>query len=143
MNKKFELIEHTADIGIVAYGKTLEELFANSALGMYNIMCEKFHNIERIIRYENKIQDIDYETLLVDFLNDLLFQTSVKKLLFSEFEVELKKDNNQRQISFLCLGEKYDKQKHGGILELKAATFHNLKILKKDNIFQVSVIFDT
>lgn len=142
LEKKFELINHTADIGIKVYGKTLEELFVNSAFGMYNIICEKFKKISPKQKYKNVIKEFDNETLLISFLNDLLYQTFVNKILFCEFQIKSFKSDHS--ISFICYGENYDKNKHGHIIELKSATFHNIKIKKNFwGLFETIIIFDT
>ncbi|MEN3013470.1 MAG: archease [Endomicrobiia bacterium] len=140
---KFKLIDHTADIGIRTSATSLEELFCNCAYGMYNIICENFHNIEEKEKYSSSTEDQDVEGLLISFLNDLLYQTSVNKILFCKFKVEkITNEDKSWKISYTCFGEKYDKQKHGALFELKSATFHNLKIKKNKNGYSVDVIFD-
>lgn len=141
--KKFEIISHTADVGIKVTAQTLEELFENAAYGMYNIICEKFHNIERKSCYTSSIEEVDLEGLLVGFLNDLIFQTTVNKLLFCEFKVSNLNKKEPFKISCSCFGEVYQKEKHGRIVELKSATFHNLKIVKNKSGFETIIIFDT
>ncbi len=144
MKKKFELIEHTADVGIIVYGKTVAELFENAAFGMYNIICENFSKISNICEYNNSISEVDLESCLVSFLNDLLYQTFVNKLLFSKFLItNLKTEQNSCILSYQCFGEKYEKQKHGVLTELKSATFHQLKIVKQNDVFTATIIFDT
>ncbi|MCS7232120.1 MAG: archease [Elusimicrobiota bacterium] len=141
--KKFKLIEHTADVGIKVSAKTLKELFENCAYGMYNIICENFHNIEKKEKYQSTLKESDLESLLVSFLNDLLYQTSVTKIVFCDFKVlDLKNEKNFAEVSFSCLGEKYNREKHGKLFELKSATFHNLKIKKFLSFYKTTVIFD-
>jgi len=144
MEKKFELIEHTADVGVNIFGKNLEELFENAAFGMYNIICSNFEQILPKINYLNSLNEIDLETLLVSFLNDLLFQTFTNKILFCKFSIiELKEKQNMWFISYECSGEEYQKDKHGILTELKSATFHQLKIKKENNLYTTTIIFDT
>ena len=144
MENKFKIIEHTADVGIKVFGKTLEELFENAAVGMYNIICSNFEHIAQDVIYSNTISEYDLETLLVSFLNDLLFQTFTNKLLFSKFLIKsLKIENQFCSISFECYGEKYQKEKHGVLTELKSATFHQINIEKINDVFLTTIIFDT
>ncbi|MCX7957295.1 MAG: archease [Endomicrobia bacterium] len=143
--EKFKIIEHTADIGIKTYGVSLGELFENAAYGMYNIICEKFHNINKKEKIKNKTEAIDLESLLVNFLNDLLFYTFEKKMLFSEFNVDVfPPDKNFKNYYCLCtcIGDFYSKQEHGHLREIKSATFHNLKIEKTFFNYEAVVIFD-
>ncbi|MCM8832580.1 MAG: archease [Candidatus Omnitrophica bacterium] len=140
--KKFEFINHTADIGIRVYGKTLEELFINSAFGMYNVICEKFKKILPKQKYKNTITSFDNESLIISSLNDLLYQTFVNKILFCNFEV--KNFQSDHLITFVCYGEEYNKNKHGHLIELKSVTFHNIKIKKNSyGLFETTIIFDT
>lgn len=145
MQKRFDFIEHTADIGIKVYGKTLEELFTNAAYGMYNLICENFHKVEPKKTYNSVVESSDYESLLVSFLNDLIFQTFVNRQVFCNFKIKmLEKKHDSTVLSYECSGEDYDKTKHGVLFELKSATYHNLKILTSaDGNFEVSIIFDT
>ncbi len=139
----FELIEHTADIGVKAFGKTIEELFENVAIGMYNIICENFSSVRNSLKYENEFLEPDLETLLVSFLNDLLFQTFINRKLFYKFEIKINQaENNFYKIFFICYGENYDEKIHGHIFEIKSATFHDLKIKKTSEGFECVVIFD-
>lgn len=145
MKKRFDFVEHTADVGIKVYGKTLDELFINAAYGMYNLICENFHKIEQKNRYKSDVISSDYEGLLVSFLNDLIFQTFVNRQVFCKFNITmLQKTHNEVILSCDCFGEDYNKTKHGSLFELKSATYHNLKILHKtDKSLEVTVIFDT
>lgn len=142
MSKKFELIEHTADVGIVVYGGTVEELFENAALGMYNIICENFSQIGQNVSQEGIVEDTELETLLVLFLNELIFQTFTNKILFSKFNVTIEYQKKYKA-KFVCFGENYQPDKHGRLLELKAATYHDLKILKQEKLYTTKIIFDT
>ena len=133
---KFKLIEHTADIGLTAYGKTLAEAFANAAYGMFSIMTEVRRVREREAR-RVELNDKEPEMLLFDWLNSLLYFFDVETLLFKRFDVELFDGNNLKAI---CYGEKYDPLRHQIKLGVKSATYHLLKVDKDKN--QVRVIFD-
>lgn len=138
---KFEFIEHTADVGVKVYGKTLPELFENAAYAMYNIICEKFHNVSSIYTYKNQLEDYELESLLVSYLNDLIYQTFVNKVIFSKFKVEIEKQE-KFFIQYQCIGEKYKKETHGTLHEIKSATFHNLSIRKTKKFYKATIIFD-
>lgn len=83
--KKFEVIEHTADMGIKAYGKDLSELFTNAAYGMASLITDldkvNPKHIENItLKAENK------EELLVSWLNEIIYLSASKGRIFSKFE---------------------------------------------------------
>lgn len=134
--KRFEIIDHTADIGVIAYGKTLGKLFENAAFGMFSLITP----IEKV--KEKTVISIaadaaDHEELLINFLNELQYYYSVKKMFFKRFEVlTLTKTHLDANIS----GEKISG--HEIAHDIKAATYHNLKIEKTADGFQTQIIFD-
>jgi SHS2 domain-containing protein len=132
---KFKLIEHTADIGLTAYGKTLAEAFANAAYGMFSIMAELKGVAEKESR-QVELHGADIETLLFDWLNSLLYYFDVEGLLFKRFDVSLPGGG----LKATCYGEKYDPARHQIKLGVKSATYHMLNVDRVKN--QVRVIFD-
>ncbi len=76
---KFEILDHTADVGLVAWGKTKEEVFANAtALGMFSLIC----NVEEVnggFTTQVEVEGSDYEDLLVTWLNELLYLLKLRK----------------------------------------------------------------
>lgn len=133
---KFKLIEHTADIGLTAYGGTLAEAFANAAYGMFSIMAE----LKKVKEKESRsveIREAETETLLFEWLNSLLYLFDVETLLFRRFDVQLLDNNSLRAT---CYGEKYDSARHQLKLGIKSATYYMLSVDKDKN--RVQVIFD-
>jgi len=136
--KTYELIDHTADIGIKAYGKTLSEAFENAAKGMFDIITDK-SEIESIGQYDIKLEAPDLEQLLVDFLSELLFLNSAKNLVFGFFKIELNEKKNS--LTARVFGEKYNIPKHKIGAEIKAVTYHMLEV-NKEKPYSVQVLFD-
>ena len=134
---RFEVIDHTADVGIVAYGGNLGEAFANAAYGMFSLIAELDGVTENLCR-EIALQAPDQEVLLVDWLNELLYLFDVDHVIFSRFEIS---DLNQNQLRAKAYGEKIDTSRHQLKTEVKAATYHSLKI-EENNGFRVQVILD-
>jgi len=132
---KFRLIEHTADIGLTASGKTLAEAFASAAYGMFSIMAE-LQNVREKESRRVELKGQDIETLLFDWLNSLLYYFDVEGLLFKKFDVSLAEGGLQAT----CHGEKYDPKRHRIKLGVKSATYHMLKVDREKN--EVTVIFD-
>lgn len=134
--KRFELIEHTADTGLKAYGKDLPEAFANAAYGMFSIVAE-LDNVKEVDSRRMDIKEDDSESLLFEWLNDLLYYFDVETLIFKRFEIlEL---SNTHLVS-QCYGEKYDPFRHRIKTGIKSATYHMLTVDKEKNTVQV--IFD-
>ncbi len=138
MGKKYELIDHTADIGLKAYGKNLSEAFENAAKGMFDIITDN-SEIESIGQYEIKLEAQDLEQLLVDWLSELLFLNTANNLVFGFFKVEL--DDKKTSLSARIFGEKYDISKHKIGSEIKAITYHMLEV-KNKRPYHVQVLFD-
>lgn len=134
--KRFELIEHTADTGLIAYGRTLAEAFANAAYGLFSIIAE----LEAVKEVESRIVAIneeDSEGLLFEWLNSLIYLFDVEMLLFKRFDIE---EFNGRGLKAMCYGEKCDPSRHHLKTGVKSATYHMLKVDEEKN--QVRVIFD-
>ncbi|MFQ6122325.1 MAG: archease [Dehalococcoidales bacterium] len=134
--KRFQFIEHTADVGLVAYGKTLAEAFANAAYGLFSIIAE-LRTVKEIESRQLELEEDDLEALLFEWLNRLIYLFDVERLLFKRFEV---RDFDGHGLKAICYGEKYDPSRHQLKLGVKAATYHMLKVDKEKN--QVQVIFD-
>ncbi len=134
--KQYELIEHTADIGLNAYGKTLREAFANAACGMFSIIAE-LENVREIETHRVEVSADDTEGLLFDWLNSLLYYFDVEMLLFRRFDIIEFADT---RLVAECRGEKYDPSRHQLKNGVKSATYHMLEVDRKNN--RVRVIFD-
>ena len=138
MAKKFyEIIEHTADIGIRVKAKDLKELFSQSALAMFDIIAEEksTKNKPQEIKVEQSADDL--EGLFVNWLNELLSLSAVKELIFCDFQIN-KIDKNLLQA--VAVGRSVSD--YNVNVEIKAATYHELKIEKLEDDWQAQVIFD-
>jgi len=136
--KTYDLIDHTADIGVKAYGKTLSEAYENVAKAMFDIITDS-SEIESVGQYDIKLEAPDLEQLLVDWLSELLFLNSAKNLVFGFFKVYL--DEKNHSLTATVFGEKYNISKHKIGAEVKAVTYHMLEV-KNKKPFHVQVLFD-
>jgi SHS2 domain-containing protein len=134
--KRFELIEHTADMGLRAFGQSLPEAFANAAYGMFSIIADLSEVKETETRHV-EIDETDVESLLFEWLNRLLYYFDVEGLIFRRFDIT---DFSDKHLVADCRGEKYNSSRHHLKLGVKSATYHMLEVDKKKN--RVQVIFD-
>lgn len=134
--RRFKLIEHTADVGLVAYGETLAEAFASAAYGMFSIIAGLDAVRETEARHVEIVEE-DIEGLLFEWLNNLLYLFDVEMILFKSFDII---DMDGSRLKAVCRGEKYDPSRHHLKTGIKAATYHMLKVDREKN--QVQVIFD-
>jgi len=138
LKEPYELIDHTADICIKAFGKNLSECFENAARGMFDIITDK-SEIENIGQYDIELEAYDLSQLLVDWLSELLYLHSAYNLVFGFFKVNLDKKNNK--MFGRVFGEKFDISKHKIGAEIKAVTYHILEVRDKQPR-HVQVLFD-
>ena len=136
--KTYELIEHTADVGVKAFGKTISEAFEHAAKGMFDIITDK-SEIEFVGQYEIELKADDLEQLLVDWLSELLFLNSANNLVFGFFKVDL--DEKKKTLKASVFGEKFNVSKHKIGTEIKAITYHMLEV-KNKKPYHIIVLFD-
>jgi SHS2 domain-containing protein len=136
--KPFEVIEHTADIGIVAYGADIKQLFANAAIGLFNLMAD-LENLKEDVKRQIELSAEDVEVLLVEWLNELIYISEVEHIIFKRFEIN---QFSNTRLKATCFGEKTKPGQHRLKREIKAATYHMLKLNKEDGGYQVRIIFD-
>ncbi len=133
----FETIEHTADVGIVAYGRDLPELFANAARGMFHFLISP-EQVQIREHRSRAVEADDLEGLLVAWLNDLLVVLNGEQFIPVEFLVEEISPTSARA---MLRGEAVDPARHHFRLDVKAATYHALQI-RRSNGWSARVIFD-
>lgn len=136
--KTYELIDHTADVGVKACGDTLAEAFEEAAKAMFDIITDK-SEIENVGQYTIELKADDLEQLLVDWLSELLFLNSANNLVFGFFKIDL--DEKNSSLSAKIFGEKYDISKHKVGTEIKAVTYHMLEV-KKKKPYYIKILFD-
>jgi len=128
----------TSDAAFEAYGKDLNELFASSALAMFEVMIDT-KQIKPKVEKNVKIQSRDLEGLLFEWLNELLVFYGAENLAFSKFELRI--DEKNFELEAKCWGEEINPEKHETRTEVKAATYHKMKI-EKNETWKARVILD-
>ncbi|PIV69475.1 MAG: archease [Euryarchaeota archaeon CG01_land_8_20_14_3_00_38_12] len=135
--KKYDIIEHTADIGIKAYGKNLSECFENAAVGMFDIISDT-KKVKPVGEYEISLKSDTVEELLVDWLSKLLTVSDINNILFGKFDVSV--DEEKCELNANVYGENFDSEQHTVGKEIKAVTYHILEVNKEKGYVQV--LFD-
>lgn len=135
--KKFEYFEATADIGLKAYGKDMNEAFENAGLAIFNIISDT-SNIDPSNEIEFEVASEDDVSLLYDYLEELLFYHETEFMLFSEFQVEIDENFHLRA---RIKGEEINWDRHERKTEIKAITFHKMAVNKTDHV-EVQAIVD-
>ncbi len=132
---RFEEIEHTADVGIRAYGKTASEILESAAVGMFSLIAD-LSNVKPVGEEEIRLEADGLPDLLVKWLSELLFLHETGNVLFSSFEVRIR----GTKLHGRARGEAIDKERHELKLAIKAVTYHRLSVDVKKGVAEV--IFD-
>ncbi|MBL7215581.1 MAG: archease [Phycisphaerae bacterium] len=119
---------HQADIGIRGIGDSLEKAFEEAARGLMAVICSP-ETIEPKEAVQIQCEADENDMLFADWINALIYEMDVRKMLFSRFEVRI----HNHQLSAKAWGEKTDPEKHKLAVEVKAATFMELKVFLDSN----------
>ncbi len=140
IKRKYEFIEHTADIGVRAFGDSLAESFAGAAEAMFDIITDGAV-IKTELQVDISLEASDSEELLVRFLSQLIVVHETDNLVLSGFEIDISENN---RLVATIKGEKFVDERHGGGTQVKGVSFHMLKIVPKqgDQPGWVEVLFD-
>ena len=137
MGEEFEIIDHTADVGIIAYGASISQAFTNAARALFSLITE-LDNVEEVVYRDIELVAPDQESLLVEWLNELIYLFDAENIIFKRFDIT---QLNSTRLKARSYGEKVDSAKHKLKTGVKAATYHMLKV-DKTNGCQVQVLFD-
>ncbi len=133
----FEIIDHTADVGIAARGETPEELFANAAAGMFSIITDP-NNVEPRTSRPVTVSGSDRADLLVAFLNELLFLLETDRFITRRVEFDRL---TETELAAVIHGE-FIGPKHELETEIKAVTRHELTVEQRADAWHATVLFD-
>jgi SHS2 domain-containing protein len=140
--KNYEYLEHTADIKFLAYGKNPEEVFENAALAMFNVIIDT-EKVSEKTEEEIRLKSPDLESLLVDWLSELLYLFEVEEIIFKKFTVnEIKEEEGEYSITARASGEKYYPESHPFETEIKAVTYNHLEVGKVEDGWKAQVVVD-
>lgn len=134
----YRVVDTTADTGIEAWGESLKELFEETARGLLYLMAD-LSKVDPVEEVEAEVEGVDYEDTLVTMLNEIIYLHETRKMLFSDIEIL---DLSPGRVRFRLRGEKIDLRKHELNTEVKAATYHNIRIAKEGDTYRVRVVFD-
>jgi len=136
--KRFEILDHTADIGIIVYGESLKALFENSGKAFFHLITD----LRRVRRRVEKRVDLGGESLdrlMVDWLSELLYFHDVENLLFKGFQVESVGEGGLKAV---VKGEPFQEGVHVIKTEVKAVTYHQIEVRQNDGRWRAQVILD-
>lgn len=136
---KYKYLPHTADAMIEAYGKTIEDVFSNSAEAMFNILVD-INKIKQEQKIEFSVKANSYEKLLYDFLTELLFYLDTEFLLFSKFKLIIKQQDQDYILNCIAFGDIASKYETKG--DIKSITYNEMSISKNKEGFVIRFVVD-
>jgi tRNA nucleotidyltransferase (CCA-adding enzyme) len=150
----WEHFAHQADIGIRATADNLSKAFEEAAVGLAAIITEP-ENIEAVESVKIECSGENEELLLVNWLNSIIYEMDVRKMLFGKFEVKVDPapsgDSNLNirrcrvenlKLSAKIWGEKINQQKHSPAVEPKAVTYNQLSVKNENGKWIVQCVID-
>ena len=137
--KKFKFLENVAiaDIAFEAYGKTLNELFENSAYAFFDMTANP-KTIKPKIKKAIKLKNKDEKDLLYNFLSELIFLKDSQQLIFNKVKVSIK---NNHLIANL-IGDKINQEKQELRNDIKAVTLHLFDIKRDKKGYKTTIVVD-
>ena len=138
MQAMYETFEHTADLGLRVRAPDVDTLFAEAAEALFSVLVENVESIAETRTLEIDIVGDDREFLLFDWLKTLLYHFDAEHLLFRRFEVHVRDDG----LHAIAKGEPLDRSRHELGHEVKAITYHGLRVEQTPDGWLAEVIVD-
>ncbi len=135
----FETFEHGADIGIRGWGPSLEEAFAQGARAMFSLMCDDIGQTSPGGSVELELSSSELDLLFLAWLNRLLAESDLEGVLFCEFKVQFPA---QGELQATASGESFARVGSDRGVEVKGATFTELKVFEQDGIWTAQCVVD-
>ena len=138
MKKRFEILDHTADIGLIVYGENLRVLFENAGEAFFHIITD-LRKVRRRVEKQIDIKGESLDRLMVDWLSELLYLHDVASLLFKGFKVERVGEDG---LSAIVKGEPFQEGVHVIKTQVKAVTYHQIEVRQENGRWRAQVILD-
>jgi len=133
--ENYKILDHPADIRVQVFGKTKEKLFISALKGMSEILKSEIKDKNQIIKNRIQVNSINLDNLLVDFLSEVLYLTQINKRIYNDIKFFKFSDKGlEGELSG------YEIESFGE--DIKAVTYHGLKIEKQNNQYQATILFD-
>ncbi len=141
--RSFDILDHTADVIISGKGGNLNKAFEAIALALESLIVDitKIRK-SKVIKGKVLLDTRNLELLLVKFLNELIYLKDSKKFVFSEISVNIIDKSDTMELHYEAIGEKINQKRNYIVGDVKAATYSNVIIERRDNIVEVKCLID-
>jgi SHS2 domain-containing protein len=134
----YETFDHTADLGLRVRAAGLDELFAEAGRALFSVIVDDLDKVKPVRAVKVELTGDEREYLLFDWLKELLYFFDAEHLLLSRFEVKV----TERGLTGTAWGEPVDRDRHALAHEVKAITYHGLKVEPRSAEWIAEVIVD-
>jgi SHS2 domain-containing protein len=134
----YETFEHTADLGLRIRAADLDTLFAEAAQALFSVVVEDLATVQPAQAVEVRLDGDELDLLLFDWLKALLYHFDAEHMLLGKFAVEVQPDS----VTATAWGEPLDRSRHVLDHEVKAITYHGLRVERIDGGWEAEVIVD-
>ena len=138
MKKRFEILDHTADIGLIVYGENLRVLYENAGEAFFHIITD-LRKVRRRVEKRIDIKGESLDRLMVDWLSELLYLHDVESLLFKGFKVKCVGEDG---LSAIVKGEPFQEGVHVIKTQVKAVTYHRIEVRQNNGHWRAQIILD-
>ena len=143
MPKKYKVLDNVAiaDIAFECYGKDLNELFENSALAIFEETTD-LKKVEEKQKKKIKLKADNVESLLYDFLSEILYIKDTDSFLFKKSKIKINEKNKKYSLEAELSGEEINRKKHDLRNDIKAITLHMFKVEKTKKRYRSTIVVD-
>ena len=134
----YEIFDHTADIGLRVRAERLEELFEEAGRGLMGVLIDNPEDVHPVETERIRVTGRELDYLMVDWLSELLFLFEQEGRVFAQFQVQI----DGQGLTADVRGERLDPNRHRVLQEVKAVTYHNLKVQRSADGWLAEVILD-
>ena len=141
MDKEYKILDHPSDVRVQAFGKTREELFLNAMKGMTAVLQPQIRSTKSLPRRQAgeirniKVKSVDLNALLVDFLSEVLYLIQTNKEVYNNVKFTKFSDQKLEAELFGNRVESFNE-------DIKAVTYHGLKIEQRNGLYEATILFD-
>ena len=136
--KRYEELDHTADLRLRIFGADERELFANAAFALFDRIVD-LASVRAQVAHEIEASGADIEETLVNFLSELLYRRETQNILYRDCEI---RELTLQRVRSVCMGETFSPSRHEAKAEIKAVTFHDVEITRRGGRLEVTLTFD-
>jgi SHS2 domain-containing protein len=135
------MLEHMSDAYIEAYGRDLNEAYANAAYALTDTVID-IQTVKTELKKVIEVRGFDLLNLLYNWLEAILLEMQVEQNVYREFSTKVSKEGDSWVIRAECFGERFDLEKHRPKVEVKAVTYHLMEVIDEGNRYVLRFLLD-